>query len=340
MIPMMMMMMRPTARIKATRSWNQPGWADLGEPTKMAAKSIRDKNAAGFLVKDKNGNVITTYDGLPDSDFAPASGGTPAGRYANLQVDVPWQDWMDLGLFFEDDICYAHLGCETNRPSASNGGYELHKRFHVPAHGTWHHLSFATTYAPFRPYRAATGSNRIIDVHEVDGACTLTMIDPVDGNKETVTANMLTDSDDLSARPSVQTGNVAMHHGTVDSTTNTALRLFGAINEPICEAFRVGGSTSKAYDPQYIRTRWVDGKTWNLPYSATIHQYCTNYYGIEYSENDELKLKAVPIYDYLTKQAGFQDEASPTNRLIFSEGTRPFKPVWDDHLIIPEEEGA
>ena len=58
------------------------------------------------------------------------------------------------------------------------------------------------------------------------------------------------------------------------------------------------------------------------------------------AENDELKLKAVPIYDYLTKQAGFQDEASPTNRLIFSEGTRPFKPVWDDHLIIPEEEGA
>ena len=107
--------------------------------------------------------------------------------------------------------------------------------------------------------------------------------------------------------------------------------------EPICETFKVGGSTSKAYDPQYIRTRWVDGKTWNLPYSDTTHQYCTNYYGIEYSEGGELKLKAVPIYDYLTKQAGFMDEASPTNRLIFSQGARPFKPVWDDGIAVDTE---
>ena len=28
------------------------------------------------------------------------------------------------------------------------------------------------------------------------------------------------------------------------------------------------------------------------------------------------------------------DEASPTNRLIFSQGRRPFKPVWDDGLDI------
>ena len=335
MIPMMMMQIRPTARIQAVRSWDQPAYADRGEaPVSMDAKSIRDNNAVGKFVRDLNRKVITTFDGLPDSDFAAASGGNPAGRYYNTRVNIPWQEWWDK-MLMGDDICYAYLGVETNRPSS---GYDLHIKYHTTKAGKWKHLYWATAYAPFRPYRASTESYRLVDIHEVDGACTLTMIDPVDGDRETVSASMLTDSDDLSNRPSVQTGNVAMHHGTVDSTTSTALKLAGHINEAICEALKVGGATSDAYDPTGVRTRWNDGKTWTQPYQATCFKYGTNYYGIEYSEGSVLKLKAVPIYDYLTKQAGFQDEASPTKRLIFSQGTRPFKPIFDDGLVIPDPE--
>lgn len=335
MIPMMMMMMRPVVRIKATRAWEQPAFADRGEPTVISPKSIRDLNAKGKYVYDKNGNVITDYDGLPDSEFAYASGSTPAGQYAQTLINIPWQPhFMDL-MAMEEDVCYAFLGAETNRPSS---GYEYHVKKHVPEHGCWTNLYWARAYVTFRPYRAATGSNRIIDVHEVDGACTVKLIDPVDGNVETVTASMLTDSDDLSNRPSVQTGNVAAHHGTIDTTTSTALKLAGSINEPIYEAIKVGGSTSGAYDPTGVRTRWADGKTWNVPYWATCYFYATNYYGVEYSEGGELKLKAVPIYDCLTKQAGFLDEASPTKRLIFSQGKRPFLPIFDDGFVIPEEE--
>ena len=165
------------------------------------------------------------------------------------------------------------------------------------------------------------------------------MIDTVDGSQETLTATMLTDTDDVANRPTCQTGTVAGKHGTVDTTKNITLRLAGHITEPICEVLKVGGSTSVAYDPTGVRTRWVDGKTWNATngYWATCHKYGTNYYGIEYSEGGELKLKAVPVYDFLTKQAGFMDEASPTNRLIFSQGARPFKPVWDDGIAVDTE---
>ena len=315
MIPMMMMMMRPTARIKATRSWKQPGDA------------CKTASLAGKPWKDKNGFPVTQFDNMTDAEAKTHS------------VQLGWQENMDLGLFFEDDICYAYLGIETNRPSAANGGYELHVKEHTPSHGTWHNLYWATQYKPYRPYRAATGSNRIVDIHEVDGACTLTMIDTVDGTQETLTATMLTDTDDLSARPTCQTGNVAGKHGTVDTTKTIALKLAGHIAEPISEVLKVGGTTSVAYDPTGVRTRWVDGKTWNATsgYWATCHKYGTNYYGIEYSEGGELKLKAVPIYDYLTKQAGFMDEASPNNRLIFSQGRRPFKPIWDDGIAVETE---
>ena len=332
MIPMMMMMMRPTARIKATRSWNQPAYADRGEPMHVQAKYIRDCNTRGKYVRDFNGNVITTFDGLPDSAFS------TGGQYFEYSVDIPWQDWMDL-MLAEDDVCYAYLGVETNRPSAANGGYELHIKSHTPAHGRWENLYWATQYKAYRPYKSSTGSYRIVDIHEVDGACTLTMIDTVDGTKETVTATMLTNSDDLSARPTCQTGNVAAHYSTVDTTKSTALKLAGHVNEPICEVLKIGGSTSDAYDPAAVRTRWNDGRTWNATngYWATCYKYGTNYYGIEYSEGGELKLKAVPVYDYLTKQAGFMDEASPTNRLIFSQGRRPFKPIWDDGIAVDTE---
>ena len=340
MIPMMLMNVRPIARIQAVKAWNQPAWADLGELTKMWSKSIRDCNAKGELIRDKNGDVITKYDGLPDSDFELSNAGTSIGRYADVSEDVPWQDCMDFGLF-EDDVCYAYLGCETCRPS---GGYEYHIKQHAPYTGTWKHLQFATAYVPFRPYRPTTGSNRLVDIHEINGACTVTLIDPADGDRETVTMAMLTDSDDLSNRPSVQTGNVAAHRGTIDTTITQALKLAGSINEPISQVIKVGSAASDAYDPNGVRTRWEDGKTWtvstNSGYWASCFIHQTNYYGIEYSEGGECKLKAVPIYDYLTKQAGFQDEASPTNRLIFSQGRRPFKPVFDDGFIIPEEEGA
>lgn len=329
MIPMMMMQMRPTARIKATRSWNQTEYADRGETISCNALYIKEENAKGFFVRDIHGNVITDYD-----DTAMTT-----EELSNTIVDIPWQDWWDFGLF-EDDVCHAFLGIETNRPSAANGGYEYHMKYQIPYDGRWRSLYFATELKQFRPYRAATGSNRIVDIHEIDGDCTLTMIDPVDGDCETLEAAMLTDSDDLASRPTCQTGTVAMHAGTIDTTTNTTLRLAGHINEPIAEALKVGGPASQAYDPTGVRTRWNDGKTWTVPYIATCFKYGTNYYGIEYSESNELKLKAVPIYDYLTKQAGFMDEASPTNRLIFSQGRRPFKPVWDDGFVIPEEEGA
>ena len=329
MIPMMMMMMmRPTARIKATRPWNQPAFADRGEQVyNIPGDACKTASLAGKPWKDKNGFPVTQFDNMTDAEAKTHS------------VQLGWQENMDLGLFFEDDICYAYLGIETNRPSAANGGYELHVKEHTPSHGTWKNLYWATQYKPYRPYRAATGSNRIVDIHEVDGACTLTMIDTVDGTQETLTATMLTDTDDLSARPTCQTGNVAGKHGTVDTTKTIALKLAGHINEPICEVLKVGGTTSVAYDPAGVRTRWVDGKTWNATsgYWATCHKYGTNYYGIEYSEGGELKLKAVPIYDYLTKQAGFMDEASPNNRLIFSQGARPFKPVWDDGIAVDTE---
>lgn len=328
MIPMMMMMMRPTARIKATRSWNQPAFADRGEQVyNITGDACKKASLAGKPWKDKNGFPVTQFDEMTDNE----------AKTHNVQLG--WQENMDLGLFFEDDICYAYLGVETTRPSAANGGYELHVKSHTPAHGTWHNLYWATQYKPYRPYRAATGSNRIVDIHEVDGACTLTMIDTVDGTQETMTATMLTDTDDVANRPTCQTGTVACKHGTVDTTKNITLRLAGHITEPICEVLKVGGTTSVAYDPTGVRTRWVDGKTWNATsgYWATCHKYGTNYYGIEYSEGGKLKLKAVPVYDFLTKQAGFMDEASPTNRLIFSQGARPFKPVWDDGIAVDTE---
>lgn len=326
---MMMMQLRPTARIRATRSYNQPEFADRGElPYTITGDACKTASLSGKPWIDKNGYPVTKYDDMPDAE-------------AKTHTEqLGWQERWDLGLFFEDDICYAKFGVATTRPSAANGGYEIKKRYHTPDNGVWHFMTFATTYKPYRPYRAATRSNRIIDVHEVDGTCTLTMIDPVDGDREVVTASMLTDMDDVANRPTCQTGNVAMHHGTIDTTNSVTLRLAGHIAEPLEQQFKVGGSSSDVPDVPNIRTRWVDGKTWTMPYCDTVHKYCTNYYGIEYSEGGVLKLKAVPIYDYLTKQAGFQDEASPMNRLIFSQGKRAFKPVWDDGFIIPEEEGA
>ena len=331
MTPMMMMMIRPVARIKATRAWEQTGFADRGEPTKMSPKGIRDNNAKGNFVKDKNGYVITTYDGLPDSAFDYQS-----GQYGQQIDDVPWQPlFMDL-LTIEEDVCYAFLGVEITRPVYGGHHYKLKVKKHTPGNGCWKNSNFATTYVPWRTYRAATGSNRIEEITEEDGACTVTMVDQADSNRETVTFSTLTDSDDLTNRPSVQTGNVAGKHGTVDTTNSIALKLAGHINEPVSQRVKIGGPVSVSYDPVGVRTRWADGKTWNTPYWATCFFYCTNYYGIEYEVDGELILKAVPIYDYLTKQAGFMDEASDNNRLIFSQGKRPFLPIFDDGFVIEE----
>lgn len=325
MFPMQMMVIRPIERIKATRAWTRPDFADRGElPYTLQGTSFKNASLAGKPWKDKNGRPITQFDEMSDAE-------------ANTHtMTVGWQEDWDL-MLMEDDVCYAYLGCETNRPSAANGGYEYHVKKHCPDHGTWISLYWATTYVPFKPYRAATGSNRIIDLHEVDGACTVKLIDPADGNIETVTASMLTDTDDLEHRPTVQSGTVAAHHGTVDTTSNIALKLAGSINSPVFEALKVGSATANAYDPTSVRTRWEDEKTWNVPYWASCYIYGTNYYGIDYSEDGKMKLKAVPIYDYLTKQAGFIDEASPNNRLIFSQGRRPFKPVFDDGFVIESE---
>ena len=325
MIPMMMMMMRPTARIRATRSYNQPEFADRGElPYTITGNACKTASLSGKPWIDKNGYPVTKYDDMTDAE-------------AKTHTEqLGWQERWNLGLFFEDDICVARLGVSTTRPSATNGGYELHERYQNDM-GTWRHLYMATTFKEFRPYRSATGSHRIVDHYEKDGACTITLIDQADGNREVVTATMLTDMDDVANRPTCQTGTVAMHSGTVDTTRNVTLRLAGHINEPLEQRFVVGGTASDAYDPVGMRTRWVDGKTWTIPYVGAIHKYCTNYYGIEYSEGGQLKLKAVPIYDYLTKQAGFQDEAHPMNRLIFSQGKRAFKPVWDDGIAVDTE---
>ena len=329
MIPMMMMMMRPTARIQAIRSWDRPEFADRGElPYNITGDACKTASLSGKPWLDKNGVPVTQFDDMTDAEAKTHT------------VQLGWQDKWDK-MLMGDDICYAYLGVETNRPSAANGGYELHIKEHTPDHGTWKNLYWATTYVPYRTYKSTTKCNRMLDIHEVNGACTLTMIDTVDGTQETVTATMLTDTDDLANRPTVQTGNVAAHKGTVDTTITSALKLAGHINEPIAEAFKVGGATSDAYDPANVRTRWNDGKTWTVStssgYWATCYKYGTNHYGIEYSEGGELKLKAVPVYDYLTKQAGFMDEASPTNRLIFSQGARPFKPVWDDGIAVDTE---
>ena len=311
-------------RPQAIRSWNQPEYADRGETTTVTGLTLKNEALKGHYFKDANGSLIADVNSYADT----------------ASVPVQWAEWWDM-MLAKDDICYAYLGVETNRPSAANGGYELHVKKHTPDHGTWTNLYWATTYVPFRPYRATTHSNRIVDIHEVNGACTVTLIDPADGNRETVTATMLTDTDDVENRPTCQTGNVAAHKGTVDTTITSALKLAGHINEPIAEAFKVGGAASDAYDPANVRTRWNDGKTWTVStssgYWATCYKYGTNHYGIEYSEGGELKLKAVPIYDYLTKQAGFQDEASPINRLIFSQGRRPFKPVFDDGIAVDTE---
>lgn len=317
-------MLRP----QAVRTWNQPAYADRGEATHVQARWIRDCNARGEYVRDFSGKVITTFDGLPDSDFA------TGGPYFEYPVDIPWQDWMDL-MLAEDDVCYAFLGVETARPSAANGGYELHIKSHTPKHGRWTNLYWATTYAAYKPYRAATGSNRIIDVHEVNGACTVTLIDPADGNRATITANMLTDSDDLSARPACQTGNVAMYRGTIDTTQSTALRLAGHINEPIYEALKIGGSTSQSYDPAYVRTRWTDGKTWNLPYIATCYNYGTNYYEVQYKEGGQTIYDGIPVYYSLTREGGMLNRVD--GKVTFSQGKRPFKAVFDDGIVVDTE---
>lgn len=310
MIPMMNMMVRPVEKVKAVRTWNQPEYADRGEPTHVNGKSLKDSALKGRYFRGVDGKLIKNVDSYADAD----------------PVDVLWPDWWDLGLFFRDNICFAYLGVETTRPSTANGGYEYHKKYHVPDQGRWQHLYFATQLKEYRPYRAATGSNRVIDIHEVDGACTLTMIDPVDGNTETLSATMLTDMDDVANRPTCQTGTVAMHHGTIDTTQNMTLRLAGHINEPLSEVLKVGGSTSQSYDPTGVQSRWSDGKTWTVPYISQCHKYGTNYYEISYSENGETLLDLEPYYDGLTQQACFVDRAN-SNRMIFSQGERPFKAV-------------
>lgn len=306
-------MLRP----QAVRTWTRPAYADRGETISVTGKTLKDNALKGRYFNDADGKKIQNVSEYADTATVP----------------VQWAEWWDM-MLAEDDVCYAYLGVETNRPSAANGGYELHIKQHTPDMGKWANLYWATTYAAYRPYRAATHSNRIIDIHEINGACTVTLIDPADGNRETLTATMLTDSDDLEARPTCQTGNVAMHHGTVDTTTSTALRLAGHINEPICEALKIGGSTSQAYDPTGVRTRWNDGKTWSIPYVATCFKYGTNYYEIQYKENGETIYDGIPVYYSLTREGGLLNRVD--GKIIFSQGRRPLKAVFDDGLNIPE----
>ena len=307
-------------RPQAIRSWNQPEYADRGETITVTGKTLKDNALKGRYFKDANGSLITDVNSYADT----------------ASVPVQWAEWWDM-MLAKDDICYAYLGVETNRPSATNGGYELHIKKHTPDHGTWTNLYWATTYVPFRPYRATTKSNRIVDIHEVNGACTVTLIDPADGNRETVTATMLTDTDDVANRPTCQTGNVAGHYGTIDTTKTIALKLAGHINEPIAEALKIGGATSVAYDPANVRTRWADGKTWSATngYWATCYKYGTNYYEIQYKENGETVYDGIPVYFSLTKEGGMLNRMS--GKIAFSQGTRPFKAVFDDGLNIPEE---
>lgn len=309
-------------RPQAIRSWTQPEYADRGETITVTGKTLKDNALKGRYFKDANGSLITDVNSYADT----------------ASVPVLWAEWWDM-MLAKDDICYAYLGVETNRPSATNGGYELHIKKHTPDHGTWTNLYWATTYVPFRPYRSATGSNRIIDIHEINGACTVTLIDPADGNRETVTATMLTDTDDVENRPTCQTGNVAAHKGTVDTTITSALKLAGHISEPIAETLKIGGSTSVAYDPANVRTRWADGKTWTVStssgYWATCFKYGTNYYEIQYKENGETVYDGIPVYFSLTKEGGMLNRMS--GKIAFSQGTRPFKAVFDDGLNIPEE---
>lgn len=324
---MMMMMMRPTERVKAVKTWNQIPAADRGEMTTMWAKTIRDKNAKGEYVYDKNGYVITDYDGLPDSAF-----GSYGGQNANEQVEIPYQDAWGYNFLFEDDVCFAILPIKTTRPSS---GYTLYiKRW--DSHGCYKNNYFATAYVPYKTY---DGSNyNIEEVSEVDGACTVTLTNTDTGAKRTVTFNMLTDMDDTANRPSCQTGNVAAKHGAVETTVTSALKLAGHINEPLEEVLKIGSATSKTYDPTGVRTRWNDGKTWNLPYWATCYKYQEYFYSIQYSEGGVPLLDAVPIYDCLTRQGGFINTVD--GKLIFAhrDSRRKLKPVWDDHFIIPEEE--
>ena len=307
-------------RPQAIRSWNQPEYADRGETITVTGKTLKDNALKGRYFKDANGSLITDVNSYADT----------------ASVPVQWAEWWDM-MLMGDDICYAYLGVETNRPSATNGGYELHIKEHTPDHGTWKNLYWATTYVPYRPYRATTHSNRIIDIHEVNGACTVTLIDPADGNREMVTATMLTDTDDVANRPTCQTGNVAGHHGTIDTTKTIALKLAGHINEPIAETLKIGGATSVAYDPANVRTRWADGKTWSATngYWATCYKYGTNYYEIQYKENGETVYDGIPVYFSLTKEGGMLNRVS--GKIAFSQGTRPFKAVFDDGLNIPEE---
>ena len=148
---------------------------------------------------------------------------------------------------------------------------------------------------------------------------------------------MLTDTDDVENRPTCQTGNVAGHHGTIDTTKTIALKLAGHINEPIAETLKIGGATSVAYDPANVRTRWADGKTWSATngYWATCYKYGTNYYEIQYKENGETVYDGIPVYFSLTKEGGMLNRVS--GKIAFSQGTRPFKAVFDDGLNIPEE---
>lgn len=338
MIPMMMMMMRPTARVKAVKTWNQIPAADRGEMTTMGAKSIRDKNAAGDYVYDKNGYVITDYDGLPDSDFAPASGSTPAGKYYDTKREIPYQDAWGYNFLFEDDVCFTDFPVKTTRPSS---GYSLYiKRW--DKHGCYKNNYFATTYVPYKTY---DGSNyNIEEVSEVNGTCTVTMTNTDTGAKRTVTFNTLTDMDDVANRPTCQTGNVAAKKGTVETTTTQALKLAGHIAEPLEELLKMGSSKSDSYDPAGVRTRWNDGKTWTVTtssgYFATCFKYAEYYYKVVYTEGGKAILDACPIYDYLTRQGGFIN--SVDGNLIFAHrrSKRKLKAVWDDHFIIPEEEGA
>lgn len=308
-------MLRPVA----VRTWTQPGYADRGETITVTGKTLKDNALKGRYFKGADGKKIMNV-----SEYADTA-----------SVPVLWADWWDM-MLMEDDVCYAYLGVETNRPSAANGGYELHIKQHTPDHGTWQNLYWATTYVPYRPYRAATGSNRIVDIHEVNGACTLKMIDPADGNVETVTATMLTDTDDLEARPTCQTGNVAGHHGTVDTTKTIALKLAGHIAEPIAEALKIGGATANAYDPAAVRTRWNDGRTWSATsgYWATCYKYGTNYYEIQYKENGQTLYDGIPVYYSLTREGGLLNRVD--GKITFSQGRRPLKAVFDDGLNIPE----
>lgn len=347
MTPMMMMMIRPVERVKAVKTWNQPEYADRGEPTTMSARTIRDKNAAGDYVYDKNGHVITDYDGLPDSDFAYGSYNSAtgncdigAGQYAFTQVEIPYQDVCGYNFLFEDDVCFAYLGIETTRPSAANGGYTLYVK-KWDKHGCYKNDYFATTYVPYKTYDGTNGGNyRIEEISEVDGVCTVTLTRTDTGAKETVTFNMLTDMDDVENRPTCQTGTVAAHKGTVNTTNNTTLWLAGHINKPLEQVIKIGSATSKAYDPAYVRTRWTDGRTWTCvngaTYWATCFKYSEYYYSIQYSENGEQLLDAVPIYDGLTRQGGFINQVN--NKLIFAHpnSRRKLKPVYDDGFVIPE----